>query len=160
MGFEQMTGSGFIDKDLGACRVPVSLYQVLFYARVTGQTDRVYLDEAYARQQGYPSVMVPTGLLFGLEMQTANPYAWFASVGLDASKTLHAAQSFECHEPCFAGDTLTFAARVNDVYSKKNGALYFVSRITRVTNQHGRHVVDLQAVFVEKREITNGGAKK
>lgn len=144
---------GLIGMDLGSHKVPVSLYQVLFYAKVTGQTDLLHLDEAYARTQGHPSVVVPVGLLFGLEMNRENPYAWFDEVGLDAGKTLHASQEFICHSLSFAGDVLTFTSQVADIYTKKNGMLYFLERHTRVENQEGKIVADLVSVFVDNRKI-------
>jgi acyl dehydratase len=49
---------------------------------------------------------------------------------------------------CHAGDTLTFEQRIADIYYKKGGALEFVVRETRVSNQHGVHVADLHAVTV------------
>ena len=147
-----MPESGLIGKDLGSHQVPVSLFQVQFYAKVTGQTERLFFDEVYAKAQGYPSVVVPVGLLFGLEMNREDPYAWFTQVGLDAGKTLHASQEFMCHGQCFAGDVLTFTSRVADVYTKKNGTLYFLDRHTRVENQNGKPVADLISVFVENRK--------
>jgi acyl dehydratase len=49
---------------------------------------------------------------------------------------------------CYAGDTLTFEPKITDIYSKKGGLLEFVARETRVTNQHGVHVADLNAITV------------
>lgn len=53
----------------------------------------------------------------------------------------------------YAGDTLTFEPRIDDIYDKKNGALDFVIRTTRVTNQHGEHVADLRAVIVQRNPV-------
>ncbi|MNP17480.1 hypothetical protein D3C76_1099140 [compost metagenome] len=49
-----------------------------------------------------------------------------------------------------AGDTLRFDVRIADIYDKKGGALEFVVRETRVTNQHGEHVADLRSVLVQR----------
>ena len=38
--------------------------------------------------------------------------------------------------------------RIEDIYDKKGGALEFVVRKTRVSNQRGEHVADLRAVTV------------
>jgi acyl dehydratase len=48
----------------------------------------------------------------------------------------------------YAGDTLSFEQRIDDIYDKKGGALEFVVRKTRVTNQRAEHVADLRAVLV------------
>jgi acyl dehydratase len=52
----------------------------------------------------------------------------------------------------YAGDTLTFEQRIEDIYDKKNGALEFVVRQTSVINQRGESVADLRCVTV----IRNG----
>ena len=46
------------------------------------------------------------------------------------------------------GDTLRLESKVSDIYDKKGGALEFVVKDTRVTNQLGEHVADLHAVIV------------
>ena len=43
-----------------------------------------------------------------------------------------------------------FEARIADIYDKKGGALEFVVRETRVTNQNGEHVADLRSVIVHR----------
>jgi acyl dehydratase len=48
----------------------------------------------------------------------------------------------------YAGDRLRFEQRIDDIYDKKGGALEFVLRTTRVSNQRGEHVADLRSVTV------------
>jgi hypothetical protein len=43
---------------------------------------------------------------------------------------------------------LTFEQRIEDIYDKKGGALEFVVRRTRVSNQHGQLVAELRGVTV------------
>ena len=50
----------------------------------------------------------------------------------------------------YAGDTLQFETRIADIYDKKGGALNFVVRESRVTNQRGEHVADLRSVLVQR----------
>ena len=52
-------------------------------------------------------------------------------------EVLHGEQGFTYHAMAYAGDTLTFEQRIDDIYDKKGGALEFVVRTTRVTNQRG-----------------------
>jgi acyl dehydratase len=48
----------------------------------------------------------------------------------------------------YAGDRLTFEQRIADIYDKKNGALEFVIRQTRVINQNEALVAELRSVTV------------
>ncbi|NDG38814.1 MAG: MaoC family dehydratase [Betaproteobacteria bacterium] len=121
-----------------------------FFAKAIGQSDPVYTDEAAAKAAGYPGLPVPPTFLFCLEMESPNPGAARDLLNLPVPKVLHGEQRFNYHAMCYAGDTLTFEPRITDIYSKKGGLLEFVVRETRVTNQHGTHVADLNAITVVK----------
>jgi hypothetical protein len=94
------------------------------------------------------SDVVPPTFLFCLEMESPNPAAIRDLLGLDYKRLLHGEQGFTYHAMAYAGDTLTFSQRIEDIYDKKNGALEFVVRKTRVTNQRGEPVADLRCVTV------------
>ena len=64
------------------------------------------------------------------------------------AKILHGEQSFVYHQPVVAGDTITVRSRIDDIYDKKNGALEFIVKSARATNQRGEHVADLKTVIV------------
>ena len=119
-----------------------------FFAKATGQTDPVYLDDTAARAAGHPGLPVPPTFLFCLEMESPDPAAIRNLLGMDYRRLLHGEQGFTYHRPAHAGDVLRFEQRIADIYDKKNGALEFVERITRITNQCGEHVADLRAVTV------------
>jgi hypothetical protein len=129
-------------------RVDVEKGKLRFFAKVIGETDLVH--GAVAQQGGNAAMPVPPTYLFCLEMETPDPYAWFASVGLELPKVLHGEQSFHYRCACYAGDTLEFETRIDDIYERKNGALEFLVKSTRVTNQHGQHVADLRSVIVQR----------
>ena len=130
-------------------------YQVLvekgrlrFFAKATGQTDPVYVDETAAHAAGHPALPVPPSFLFCLESDSPNPAALRELLDIDFRRILHGEQGFTFHRLAYAGDTLTFEQRIEDIYDKKNGALEFVVRKTRVTNQRGDPVADLRCVTV------------
>lgn len=119
-----------------------------FFAKATGQTDPVYFDEKAAREAGHPALPVPPTFLFCLEMDAPNPASMRELLGIDIARVLHGEQQFTFHAMAFAGDRLTFEPAVEDIYAKKGGALEFVVRRTRVSNQHGKPVADLRTVTV------------
>jgi hypothetical protein len=51
------------------------------------------------------------------------------------------------HAPAYAGDRLTFASQLTDLYRKKDGALTFVTRTTEVTRD-GERIAKLEATWV------------
>ena len=130
--------------------VGVETGRLKFFAKAIGQTDPVYTDEAAALAAGHPALPVAPTFLFCLEMDGNNPFTVRELLDLPVPKVLHGEQRFVYHATAYAGDTLTFAQHIADIYAKKGGLLEFVVRETRVTNQHGQHIADLHGITVVK----------
>jgi acyl dehydratase len=133
-------------------QVEVEKGRLRFFAKATGQTDPVYIDEAAARDAGHPGLPVPPTFLFCLEMESPNPAAIRELLGMDYRSLLHGEQGFSYHAMAYAGDTLTFRQHIEDIYDKKNGALEFVVRKTRVSNQRDELVAELRCVTVVRNQ--------
>lgn len=136
-----------------AYSVDVEKGRLRFFAKATDQTDPVYWDEGAAKAAGYPGLPVPPTFLFCLEMESPDPAAIRDLLGLDYRTLLHGEQGFTYHRMAFAGDRLTFEQKIEDIYEKKGGALEFVVRLTRVTNQRGEHVADLRGSTVVRNKV-------
>ena len=141
-----------IGHELPPFQVDVEKGRLRFFAKATGQDDPVYTVEDAARAAGHPGLPVPPTFFFCLEMESPNPAAVRDLLGIDYRRLLHGEQGFTYHRMAYAGDTLSFQQRIEDIYDKKNGALEFVVRKTSVTNQRGEPVADLRCVSV----IRNG----
>lgn len=137
-----------IGHEMPAFDVEVEKGRLRFFAKATGQADPVYTDEAAARAAGYAGLPVPPTFFFCLEMESPNAATLRDLLGLDYRTLLHGEQGFTYHRMAYAGDTLTFRQRIDDIYDKRNGALEFVVRKTRVSNQRGEPVADLRCVTV------------
>jgi acyl dehydratase len=123
--------------------------QLRFFAKAIGETNPIYFDEQAARDAGHPALPLPPTFLFSLEFQLPSN-SWRNELGLIGSRILHGEESFTYHRLAYAGDTLRFEMRIADIYDKKGGALSFVVRESRVTNQRGEHVADLRSVLVHR----------
>jgi len=138
-----------IGKVVADFRTSAPASQLRFFAKTTGQTDPIYLDEAAARDAGHPGLPLPPTFLFSLELANP-PSAWRDELGIKPERILHGEQSFTYHRMAYAGDVLHLRTTIEDIYDKKNGALEFVVRNTRVTNQDGEHIADLRSVLVQR----------
>jgi acyl dehydratase len=138
----------YIGHALPAFMVPVEAGRLRFFAKATGNTDPVYVDEAAARDAGHRDLPVPPTFFFCLEMESPDPAALRKLLGIDYRRILHGEQQFRYHAMAHAGDRLRFEPRIADIYDKKNGALEFVRRETKVTNQHGALVAELTCLTV------------
>lgn len=145
-----MIDKALIGKTFPAYAVEVEKGRLRFFAKVIGETDPIFVDEDAAKAAGYRSLPLPPTFLFAMEIEQPDPLAWFDEVGMELPKVLHGEQSFTYHRQACAGDVLTFESRIVDVYDKKNGALDFVVKETRVTDQAGNHVADLRSVIVQR----------
>lgn len=140
----------YIGHTLPPFEVDVEKGRLRFFAKATGQSDPIYADELAARDAGHPGLPVPPTFLFCLEMDAPDPAAIRKLLGLDYKRLLHGEQGFSYHRMAYAGDRLRFEQHIADIYDKKGGALEFVLRTTRVSNQRGEHVADLRSVTVMK----------
>jgi len=138
----------FIGHTLPAFDVRVEAGRLRFFAKATGQTDPLYVDEEAARAAGLPGLLVPPTFLFCLEMDAPDPAAIRNLLGMDYRKLLHGEQQFTYHAPAHAGDMLRFEQRIEDIYDKKGGALEFVVRRTQVHNQRDARMAELRTVTV------------
>ncbi len=105
------------------------------FARAIGETDPIYNDESAAREAGYRSLPAPPTYLFAIDLARPDGFQWMDDIKVDKMRMLHGEQTFQYLQEVCAGDVLTFDHHVADIYEKKNGALQFIQRKTRVTNQ-------------------------
>ncbi|MEN2738692.1 MaoC family dehydratase N-terminal domain-containing protein [Microbacterium sp. X-17] len=127
--------------------VEVERGRLRFFAKATGQTDPVYTDLDAARAAGHPDLVVPLTFLFCLNMERPDGSTQLEGLGIDPRSILHGEQAFDYDALAYAGDALTFTTEISDVYSKKNGQLDFVERITEVT-RGGERIARLTATIV------------
>ncbi|MGR8950778.1 MAG: MaoC family dehydratase N-terminal domain-containing protein [Gammaproteobacteria bacterium] len=128
--------------------VDVEKGRLRLFAKALGESNPVYTDERAAHRAGYRSLPVMPTFFFCLEMEQADPYAWFNDLGVPLANALHAEQSFKYHEMAFAGDVLTYASEVTDIFDKKEGALVFVRQDTSITNQARQLVAEFRRTIV------------
>jgi N-terminal half of MaoC dehydratase len=121
--------------------VEVEKGRLRFFAKAIGEKNPIYTDEAAATP-------IPPTFLFSLENEVPEPFGWLTPMGVHFENLLHGEQSFKYHAMVYAGDRVTFAPRIADIYDKKNGALEFIVKETRVTNASGGLVAELRSVLV------------
>ncbi|MFP1680514.1 MaoC family dehydratase N-terminal domain-containing protein [Alloalcanivorax sp. C16-2] len=143
-----MIDTSYIGTSLPSFEVMVERGRLALFAKAIGQDDPLYSDLATARGAGHPDLPVPPTFLFCLEMDAPDPAALRKLLSIDIARVLHGEEHFRYHRQAHAGDRLRFEPVIADIHAKKGGALEFVVRDTRVTNQHGQAVADLRCVTV------------
>ncbi len=123
-----------------------------FFAKATGETDPVYLDENAARAAGHPSIPMPPTYLFSLQLSApakrGDIFDKTGGIGVEMDHVLHGEQGFTHHRPIYAGDQITITTTTSDIYAKKGGALEFVVQETRFENDRGELCAEARQVTV------------
>lgn len=143
-----MIDASFIGRTFAPHSADVEAGRLRLFAKATGETRPEYVDDAAARAAGHPALPAPPTYAVCLDLEVPDPFAWFRELGIDLGRVLHAAEGFRYFAPVHAGDRLTFASRIGNVYQKRDGALTFLVKETDVTNQHGVRVAELRATIV------------
>ncbi|KAF1066513.1 MaoC family dehydratase N-terminal domain-containing protein [Variovorax sp.] len=138
----------WIGHELPASVLPLERTRLQFFAKAIGETDPVYTDPAAARDAGYADLPAPPTFLFAAELDSGASNQLLADLGIPLAKLLHGEQGFSYHRAACAGDTVTVRSTITDIYDKKNGALEFVVKSSRATNQRNELVAELRTVIV------------
>ena len=138
----------WIGHELTPSVLPIERSRLQFFAKAIGVTDPIYTDTAAARSAGYQDLPAPPTFLFAAELDSGASDRLLTELGIPIARLLHGEQGFIYHRPACVGDTITVRSRVDDVYVKKGGALEFVVRSARATNQREELVAELRTVLV------------
>ncbi|MFC5430880.1 MaoC family dehydratase N-terminal domain-containing protein [Paraburkholderia denitrificans] len=138
----------WVGHELPPSVLPIERSRLQFFARAIGETDPVYIDDAAARRSGYPDLPAPPTFLFAAELDSGAIDQLLEQLGVPVAKLLHGEQGFTYHAAACVGDTITVRSVIEDIYDKKNGALEFVEKTSRATNQRGELVAELRTVLV------------
>lgn len=121
--------------------------QLQLFASIIGEENPIYFDVDVAVATGYPDLPIPPTFLFSMELKRPDKGAAVRLLGADQRQILHGEQKFKYHNLAFAGEKLDFAFSLTDYFEKKDGALKFLTRETRVT-RNGVTIAQLLCTLV------------
>ena len=143
-----MIDKKWIGHALTASEMTLDRSRLRFFAKAIGETAAQYIDVAAAQAAGYADLPAPPTFLFGAELDSGTTYQLLDLLQVPVAKLLHGEQSFSYHLSACAGDTVTVESVIDDIYDKKNGALEFVVKTARATNQKNELVAEMRTVLV------------
>jgi acyl dehydratase len=138
----------WIGYETPASELALDRTRLRFFAKAIGETDPIYTDPAAARTAGYADLPAPPTFLFAAELDSGAIDTLLGQLDIPLRNLLHGEQSFTYHRAACAGDIISVRSRIEDIYDKKGGALEFVVKTSRATNQHGELVAELRSVLV------------
>lgn len=140
-----MIENPFIGSRMAPFTTRVDRDRVRRFALAIGDDDPVFHDLAVARAAGHPDVPLPPTLLFGIELERPGSDELLKKLGLTVDRVMHAEQRFTYHAPVYAGEELTFATVVADIYTRVGRT--FIAQETEVTRE-GEPVAGLRQVLM------------
>ena len=143
-----MIDKKWIGHELPASVLHLERSRLQFFAKAIGETDPIYSDAAAARDAGYPDLPAPPTFLFAAELDSGAIDNLLQGMQVPIAKLLHGEQNFTYHRSACVGDTVTVRSIVSDIYDKKKGALEFIVKTSRATNQKDEVVAELRTVLI------------
>jgi acyl dehydratase len=108
------------------------------YARAVGETNPLHLDPEAARAAGHRDVVAPPMFATVYTGPAMGPAFFDPEVGMDFSRMVHGAQEFAWGPLVVAGDEITTAVELADIY-ERTGMRFYVFK-SRSDNQDGERV--------------------
>jgi acyl dehydratase len=143
-----MIAKTWIGHELPPSTMTIERSRLQFFAKAIGETNPVYTDVAAARAAGYADLPAPPTFLFGAELDSGASDRLVADLGIPFANLLHGEQCFTYHHPACAGDQVTVRSTLTDIYDKKGGALEFVVKSSRATNEAGVLLAEMRTVLI------------
>src|ERR1700732_3137492 len=99
---QSVIGKDVIGKELPPLTLTVDAGRLRYFAKAIGETNPVFTDLETAKAAGQRDLPVPPTYLFGIELESPDPFAWLAGIGVDLRRVLHGEQSFTYHSTAVA----------------------------------------------------------
>jgi acyl dehydratase len=143
-----MIDKKWIGHELPASTLRIEHSRLQFFAKATGETRAEYLDARAARAAGYADLPAPPTFLVAAELDSGASDRLLADLQIPLANLLHGEQGFTYYRPVCAGETVTVKSVITDIYEKKQGALEFVVKTSRVIDQNNELVAELRSVLI------------
>ncbi len=109
------------------------------YANAVGEANAVHQDPEAARAAGFRGVVAPPMFCVVYSAGAMAPAILDPELAINLMMMVHGEQAFEWGEPVCAGDTVTTAVTLEDVFDKKGMNFYVFE--SQSTNQDGQTTV-------------------
>ena len=130
--------------------IDVEKGQVRLFAKAIGETNPIHFDDEAAKAAGYRGIVAPATFASCLRLLAPAKIPTNEQMGIDYKKILNAEEDCQYEKIICAGDRLTLVTEVVDIYDKKGGALEFLVRETKITNEAGELVFSVVNKLVSR----------
>jgi acyl dehydratase len=125
-------------KSFAPVEYEVGKEKIAEYAHAVGEDNPVYFDREAAKAAGFRDVVAPPMFAVVYSARGVIPAMFDPEVGMNFAMMVHGGQEFVWGEPVCAGDTITTASSLLDLYEKDGKGFYVFESVS--TNQDGQEV--------------------
>jgi acyl dehydratase len=104
--------------ELAPFSVEIERGRLRSFAAAIGETDPIHADRAAATAAGHRDVLMPPTYLFSIDLEAPDPFGYLEDLEIDLSTVLHGEQSFDYHQPVYAGDVVEVTQKIVEVTAK------------------------------------------
>lgn len=140
--------ASWVGKEFDRYRYEVTKEEIVEFAKSVGETNPLYVDEAYAKTTAHGGLIAPPTFCVVFRSQARLPDLKlnYGKRGVDGGK--------ECrfYQPIRPGDTITGVDRIAEVYEKtgRSGSMIFIVRESELRNQHGETVAVVRQSLIRR----------
>ena len=127
-----------IGKTYAPTHYAVGREKVREFAYAVGESERLYLDPAAAREAGFADVVAPPMFAVVYSAPAVTPAIFDPDVGIDFAHMVHGSQEFRWGPLVVAGDEIATTTTVKDI-AERGGLGFYVFQTTS-ENQRGETV--------------------
>ena len=127
------TDTSKIGKKFDAATFEVDADRIRQYAEAVHEDNPVHHDRDAARGAGYRDVVAPPMFAVVYSAPAMGPAILDRELGIDFGRLLHGGQEFVWGEPVCAGDVISTAVTVDDIFEREIGTFYVLESVS--TNQ-------------------------
>jgi acyl dehydratase len=127
-----------VGKTYESATFDVTADRIRAYADAVHEGNPVYHDAEAAKEAGFRDLVAPPMFAVVYSGPAMGP-AIMETIGDGLPRMVHGGQEFVWGEPVCAGDTITTAASVKEIYEKDGKAFYVFESVSK--NQEGQEVV-------------------
>ena len=127
-----------VGKEYAPVLYAVGREKVREYAAAVGETNPLHLDPDAARAAGYADVVAPPMFCVVYSARALGPAVLDPEIGINLMMMVHGGQEFVWGPPVVAGDEITTAVTVEEIYEKDGKGFYVFESAS--DNQKGERV--------------------
>ncbi len=127
-----MVDQKFIGYEFEPSEYEITSWKISQFANAIRDENPIYFDIEAAKKNGHNNIPIPPTFLTRMTFSGGTAEDCFNTLGIPFKKLLDGGREFKYHSKCYAGDTIIYQTKVENIVIKegKRGKMDIVSLVT------------------------------